>query len=517
MKHLSFIFICALILQPQSLLAAQSTNPVAGKVVFSSGNNTAISADGEQRAIKQGDAVRAGDKLQTDNGQMQVRFTDNGFASLKPKSQLIIKEYTFNGEEDGKEKAVFSLLKGSVRAVTGFIGKHNNKAYKYETPVATIGIRGTAFVLNFCNQDCFGADGSLLTDGLYVNNGEGRVYVENNEGMIDLVRGQFAFVQDVNSEPEQITQPPAMGEMFREETESYDFDRRAGETLVENILVDNSIVDGGLGELKSLAFTFFDGSLGSVPKNFSTLIDSSSSITTGNSGEVSRFYFFDVNAPDAMVGFDSRSSGLIDGRSGQDTIYDASWGIWSGNFRYYNDDTGIDIAGDPIYLAYMGFSNPTDPGRLPTEGSARFNVELGSRANGAINPSTGELSNFFSADIGVNWVTGEFNQFDLETRYDSATLDLSMISPTLVTASTVTLTGEYNNGTPMTAFGDATFNFANNASVIGGSFHADAGGSHVALGTFLVGDEATGFSISNERSGSTVNLRSASCFLAISI
>jgi hypothetical protein len=493
MKGFSFILFCALVMQPQ-LWAAQSGTAVAGKIVFSSGNNTAVSANGEQRVIKQGDAVRAGDKLQTGNGQLQVRFTDNGFASLKPKSQLTITEYNFNGKEDGSEKAVFSLLKGSVRAVTGFIGKHNKNAYKYETPVATIGIRGTAFVLNFCNQDCFGTDGSLLEDGLYVNNGEGRVYVENNEGVIDLVRGQFAYVEDVNSEPEQITQPPAMGEMFREETEDYEFERRGGEALVEAIITDNSIIDGGLGELRSMAYTLLGEELGSDHHDFLLGNSAENTIRVDENGAVIRFDFFD-ELSGHVLRFDSRNARLIEERSGSNTIVDASWGIWEGGFRYTDETLSTVLENLPQHMAYMGFSNPTDFNRLPIGagaggGTATYNVQLGSNANGAVN-TAGALSinDSFIANIGVNWELGMFTDFDLEARFtDGSRFDLAL--PSMQTISPagggVALTGSYNGAF---ASGNANYQFANDAQVIGGTFHVMTDPSPVAVGTFLLGQE----------------------------
>lgn len=489
MRNLSFIFICALIMQPQSLLAApQPAKAVAGTIVFSAGNNTAISATGEQRPVKKGDTVKSGDKLQTD-GRLQVRFTDNGFVSLKPKSQLLINEYAFSGKEDGTERAFFKLLKGSVRAVTGFIGKHDKNAYKYETPVATIGIRGTAFVLNYCNKDCFGNDGSLLPDGLYVNNGEGRVYVQTNEGTIDLVRGQFAFVQDIESKPEQITEPPAMREMFREETEEYDFDFRSTENVIENIRENPSLVDGGLGEVQSLSFSLIGGDLGTDQHSF--LLDGSSenSIKIDENGAVITYEFFDA-VLGRVVRFDSRNARLFEERSGVNSIFDASWGIWEGGYRYTDETLGTVLENNPQYLAYMAFANPTSPDRLPSSGTARFNnVDLDRAANGAFNPMTREMSNSFTADIGVDWVNQQFTNFDLTATFDSSRLELGITDAVSISNPSISLSGEYNNGLPMTAFGNANFQFANEASVIGGTFEARASVNQVAIGTFLVGEE----------------------------
>jgi hypothetical protein len=491
MKHPGIIFICAVILQPQLLLAAQSTNAVAGKVIFSAGNNTAIGPGGQQRAIKQGDEVRSGDKLQTDKGQLQVRFTDNGFVSLKPKSQLVINDYSFGGKEDGTEKAFFSLLKGSVRAVTGLIGKNNNKAYKYDTPVATIGIRGTAFVLNFCNQDCFGADGSLLPDGLYVNNGEGRVYVESNGGMIDLIRGQFAFVQDADTRPEQIEQPPALQDMFREETEDYDFDFRSTENLIEEIREDHSIIDGGLGEIQGLAFTVLGNDTGFMGKQFTSAEDPSNRVYADDSGAIPYFYFFDTGSGH-MLHFDSLDARPIEERTGFNPIVDASWGIWEGNFHYFDDDAGTLLINNPVYMAYMGFSNPTALNRLPTGGTAVYDVQMDPRANGAVNVMTGALSENFTARIDVNWEMAQFTRFELDARFtDGTRFDMGISGPQTISPSGVSFSGNYDDDMGSTGiFGGANFQFAQDAQMIGGSFHAvDDGGNPITVGTYLLGQK----------------------------
>jgi hypothetical protein len=465
MKYIPFfILMLAAIMQPAS------ANTAAGRVVFSSGNSTATSPAGERRALKQGDIVQSGDKLQTDNGRLQVRFSDSGFLSLKPKSQMVIKEYAFDGTEDGTEKAFFSLLKGSLRAVSGAIGKHNKSAYKYETPVATIGIRGTAFALSFCNQDCFADDGSLLPDGLYVNNGEGRVYIENKEGMIDLVRGQFAFVKDNGSDPEQITEPPAMREMILEEAEDYDFDYRTAEDRVEDIRTD-PVDNLEIRDIGGVSFTMLGGDL--VPTENHT--DSSADITTDG--------FAITGFADATASFDSGTARLIEGRSGLDPVSAAAWGIWQGDFSYTDEATGQQET-NPRYLAYMGFANPTN--RLPGSGTATFNVQLSSAANGAVNIATGALSDSFTARIGVDWANAMFTNFDLAATFtDGSRFNMNMLGTNQVSGSSVALTGTFGGAA---GSGRAAFQFANNATVIGGSFHVNSDSGPAAIGTFLLGD-----------------------------
>lgn len=138
----------------------------AGTVLYAFGQVQADGADGA-RALRKGDTVYAGETLRTGNGRTQVRFTDGGFAALQPDTRYAIDEYRFAGG-GGDDRSFFSLLKGSVRFVTGAIGKVDRKSWKMHTTVATIGIRGSAGRATtdgetFANVVCH-RDGLTVTD-----------------------------------------------------------------------------------------------------------------------------------------------------------------------------------------------------------------------------------------------------------------------------------------------------------------------------------------------------------------
>src|SRR5690606_19192386 len=101
-------------------------------------------------------------------------------------------------EEEGN--ALFRLLKGGFRAVTGLIGKENRDNYRVRTPVATIGIRGTDFEARFCQGDCFDID-PMPRDGLYTGVFQGRINLANGAGSVDRDAGQFGFVPGLDQPP----------------------------------------------------------------------------------------------------------------------------------------------------------------------------------------------------------------------------------------------------------------------------------------------------------------------------
>ncbi|MFH0934695.1 MAG: FecR domain-containing protein, partial [Pseudomonadota bacterium] len=67
--------------------------------------------------------------------------------SLGAKSATQLNEFRYDPvTRDGN--MLVSVLKGSLRFVTGLLGKHNPKAVGIRTPTATIGIRGTDFIVS---------------------------------------------------------------------------------------------------------------------------------------------------------------------------------------------------------------------------------------------------------------------------------------------------------------------------------------------------------------------------------
>lgn len=149
-----------------------------GKVQFVTGNVTAIDVNGTTRALTKGADIQNGDMIQTADGRAQVRFIDGGYMSFQPNTEFKVEDYHFSGQADGSEKGFFKLVKGSLRAITGLIGKSNKQAWRMNSPVATIGIRGTETLSEF-------KDGVLR-----VTVGDGAAYLENSQGSLILYQGQ---------------------------------------------------------------------------------------------------------------------------------------------------------------------------------------------------------------------------------------------------------------------------------------------------------------------------------------
>lgn len=130
-------------------LSAASFNSHAadsGKVVFKVGDPIVKNKQGSRDIIK-GDDLGSGDTILTQSGIVQIRFPDKSFMSLRPKTEFVIDAYNYDENDDSTHESKYRLKFGEIRTVSGLVGKTNQKDYAIETPVATIGIRGTKFRL----------------------------------------------------------------------------------------------------------------------------------------------------------------------------------------------------------------------------------------------------------------------------------------------------------------------------------------------------------------------------------
>jgi hypothetical protein len=162
--------------------------PVA-RVDFAIGNVTAIGPNGQSRQVGKGTPIDEGEMIATNNGRAQLRFTDGAQVSLQPQSEFRIDQYKYEGKTDGSEKGFFSLLKGGLRTITGLVGRNNKQNYQVSTTVATIGIRGTEYTIQYGNS----IEGTV---------GEGEIEVCNGAGCLNVTNGESYYVQDQDVKPQ---------------------------------------------------------------------------------------------------------------------------------------------------------------------------------------------------------------------------------------------------------------------------------------------------------------------------
>lgn len=120
--------------------------------------------------VSQGQRLQAGSMVVTGpKSQAILRFDDGQYVVLHENTEFKVNQYSFVKEDPSKDRFGFELLKGAMRAVTALISSRNPKSYQVRTPQATIGIRGTDFMLAIVNPLYF----SVLGGSIEVTNAAG--------------------------------------------------------------------------------------------------------------------------------------------------------------------------------------------------------------------------------------------------------------------------------------------------------------------------------------------------------
>ncbi len=180
-----------------------------GRVLISVGQVFAIRS-GHPVPLASGAMVEVGDRISTgQESTAQIRFKDASIVSLKPLTEFVVNEYSFNGGEDGSERALFSLLRGGLRTVTGLIGHLHKENYGVKTPAATIGIRGTVWGATHCVADeCKNPDGTSAKPGTYGEVKSGVIAVTNDAPEVEFGANTAFYVADRNSAPTRLLVAP---------------------------------------------------------------------------------------------------------------------------------------------------------------------------------------------------------------------------------------------------------------------------------------------------------------------
>lgn len=125
-----FGFICTLI-----LLSSQSAWAIAGKIQNVIGTARVSKHTGQQYPAVKGDNLYEGDTVATgSNSNVQIRMVDEALIWLRPNTEFKITTYRSTQHGHPKNEAALRLLAGSMRSVTGVIGRANLGDYKLSTP-----------------------------------------------------------------------------------------------------------------------------------------------------------------------------------------------------------------------------------------------------------------------------------------------------------------------------------------------------------------------------------------------
>jgi len=134
----------------------------AARVVFVAG--TAKLAEREARV---GDIVQEGEQLSTGpQSYLYLATLDNGFLILRPNSTGQIVTYQIDPSNPANSRIKIELRSGVARHISGDAAKSARQNFRFNTPVAAVGVRGTDFTV-FADQQTTRI--TVLTGGVVIS------------------------------------------------------------------------------------------------------------------------------------------------------------------------------------------------------------------------------------------------------------------------------------------------------------------------------------------------------------
>jgi hypothetical protein len=183
-------------------LSAAAADEVIGQVIWVKGSVKATQGT-VTRVLERRGALYAHDVITTDDtGSGEIAFTDSSVFTLRASTELKIDDYAYKKDQPpGTDKSVMTLVKGGFRTITGAIPKNNPDGYQMNTPVATIGVRGTDYSAYY-----------TAAEGLITRIDVGSISVKNESGTVELnkdIAKVYAQVK-LNMAPAVLTKAPAV-------------------------------------------------------------------------------------------------------------------------------------------------------------------------------------------------------------------------------------------------------------------------------------------------------------------
>ena len=158
---------------------------VNGKVTITNADNVARPAGPRER-------IQAGETISTDaKSETMVKMADETTVLVRPNTQFKITEYTYDKAQS--DTSVMTLFRGTLRMVTGLIGKRRPTNVRVNTLTATIGVRGTDFEVAVIPEDTPQTRAGVYD---YVHDGLTNIKLTQMDRELDVKKNQTAFAPD---------------------------------------------------------------------------------------------------------------------------------------------------------------------------------------------------------------------------------------------------------------------------------------------------------------------------------
>lgn len=191
-----------LLLLPRTGEAAD-TPAEAGTVQIADGQVRVRGSAGAERQPAVGGKLFEGDTIVTGaDGELHAEMIDGGVIGVRPGTSMTLSKYRANG--DAADGAVFQLLRGGFRSITGWIAKSSPSNYRIVSGTATIGVRGTDHEPHVIEP------GSTSSEpGLYDQVHAGGTFIQGPAGKVEVGQGKVGFFSAGGSAPRVLAATPA--------------------------------------------------------------------------------------------------------------------------------------------------------------------------------------------------------------------------------------------------------------------------------------------------------------------
>ncbi len=417
---------------PAAALAVVS----AGVAQFVAGDVNVRGDDGQTRPLTKGRDIESGQVIFTGaTGRAQVKFTDGGLVSLQPNTEFKIDSYIDKADAN-EDRFLVRLLSGSMRAVTGLIGKRNRSNYRVFISTSTLGIRGSSY------RASLNPNGSVT-----VTAEKDGIEVCNAGVCVGLVAGESVVVSSGTNPPVRTINRASLPTPGPAQQ-----DQVVGNNTTANGLLASlspsarvSVPPNGVGLTGFMTLANYNPTAGLPPTFDAAFTTAPHNFTNGLlTNFSSNFNVYSVGASAAT------ESGSVGSIADTDSM---GWGSWSLADRF---DLFLSSTFPESRLHYVtGMPTPV----MPTIGSASYNF-IGGTAPTLFNGAVGTISS--ASSLSANFATGS-------------------VSANIITSfGTVSGTATTSGNTFSTGSGDITGFFggpnARNAGLVYYGFNVGASG-----------------------------------------
>jgi len=180
----------------------------AGGAVVSVAGKAALERGQTSLNVVEALPVEAGDTLTvTSQSKVQLQFDDDSLFTIP--GAAVLRVDAFDLPKSGPGRAVYTLVDGGLRTITGRISKNAQDIYELHTDLATVTVKGSAYAAARCRKACAGAQ-----PGLYVRSDKGQITIANANGKLALRPGQIGFVGENPGAPALAKDSPFLDPVF---------------------------------------------------------------------------------------------------------------------------------------------------------------------------------------------------------------------------------------------------------------------------------------------------------------